>query len=79
MSSRPPHPRSQGPAAGCPAKEGLNPASSPFTVDGVIADADREGIETMVFFPSVALAVPSVQDREFGTAFARAYNTWLAG
>ena len=73
------YPRSQGPAAGCPAKEGLNPASSPFTVDGVIADADREGIETMVFFPSVALAVPSVQDREFGTAFARAYNTWLAG
>ena len=72
------YPRSQGPAAGCPAKEGLNPASSPFTVDGVIADADREGIETMVFFPSAALGLPAFTDQQFAADVARAYNRWLA-
>jgi len=73
------YPRSIGPAAGCPVAEGLNPAASPFTPEGVLADADREGIETMVFFPSVALAAPSVEDARFGAEFARLYNRWLAG
>jgi hypothetical protein len=74
-----PYPRSAGPGAGCPAAQGLLEGANPFTPEGVLADADREGIETMVFFPSVALAVPSLEDAAFGAEFARLYNRWLAG
>lgn len=74
-----PYPMSRGPGAGCPPTEGLRSEANPFTVDGVIADAEREGIEKMVFFPSVALAAPSIEDPTFGAELARRYNAWLAG
>jgi predicted TIM-barrel fold metal-dependent hydrolase len=73
-----PYPCSRGPGAGCPAREGLNPAASPFTPEGVLADADREGVDTVVFFPSTALGLPGFADTAFAGEFARLYNRWLA-
>src|SRR5438477_6648830 len=73
-----PYPQSKGPGAGCPAAEGLNPAAEPFTADGVIRDADREGIDAMVFFPSATLGLPAFDDAAFAAEVARAYNKWLA-
>ena len=74
-----PYPQSRGPGAGCPAAQGLNPAADPFSADGVVRDADREGIDTMVFFPSAALGLPAFDDARFAAEFARLYNRWLAG
>ncbi len=74
-----PYPQSRGPGAGCPPMEGLNPEAMPFTADGVIQDADREGIDAMVFFPSAMLGLPNFDDAGFAADLARAYNRWLAG
>ncbi len=76
-----PYPQSRGPGAGCPPDQGLciDRGANPFTPEGVLADADREGIATMVFFPNVALALPSIEDPRFAAEFARLYNRWLAG
>jgi uncharacterized protein len=75
------YPHSFGPGAGCPAAEGLclDRGANPFTPEGVLADADREGIDTMIFFPSAALGVPAFTDQTFVAEFARLYNRWLAG
>jgi predicted TIM-barrel fold metal-dependent hydrolase len=76
-----PYPQSRGAGAGCPAAEGLclDRGANPFTPEGVLADADREGIDTMVFFPSVGLGLPGFLDAAFAAEFARLYNAWLAG
>jgi len=76
-----PYPQSSGPGAGCRFDEGmcLDRGANPFTVDGVLADADREGIDTMVLFPSAALGLPGYEDQRFAAEVARAYNRWLAG
>jgi predicted TIM-barrel fold metal-dependent hydrolase len=76
-----PYPRSKGPGAGCPPDQGLctDRGANPFTVEGVLRDADREGIDTMVFFPSVALGLPAFTDPGFAAEVARLYNGWLAG
>ena len=75
-----PYPKDFGPGAGCPAAEGLclDRGINPFTPEGMLADADREGIETMVFFPSAALGLPAYQDQVFAAEMARSYNRWLA-
>jgi hypothetical protein len=73
-----PYPQSRGPGAGCPPAQGLNPAAEPFTSEGVVRDADREGIDAMVFFPSAALGLPAFTDAGFAAEFARLYNRWLA-
>jgi len=75
-----PYPQSTGPGAGCRFDEGmcLERGANPFTVEGVLADADREGIDTMVFFPSAALGLPGYDDQRFAAEVARAYNRWLA-
>jgi predicted TIM-barrel fold metal-dependent hydrolase len=75
-----PYPQSQGPGAGCPPDQGLclERGANPFTPEGVLADADREGIETMVFFPSVGLGLPGFEDLAFAAEFSRLYNEWLA-
>lgn len=76
-----PYPQSSGPGAGCRAEEGmsLDRGANPFTPDGVLADADKEGIDRMVFFPSAALGLPGYVDQQFAGEFARAYNRWMAG
>jgi predicted TIM-barrel fold metal-dependent hydrolase len=75
------YPQSTGPGAGCRFDEGMciDRGANPFSVDGVLADADREGIDAMVFFPSAALGLPGYEDRRFAAEMARAYNRWLAG
>ncbi|MFQ5666709.1 MAG: amidohydrolase family protein [Candidatus Binatia bacterium] len=74
------YPQDSGPGAGCPPAEGLclDRGINPFTPAGVVADADREGIDTMVFFPSAALGLPAYDDQGFAADMARAYNRWLA-
>jgi len=75
-----PYPKDFGPGAGCPPSEGLclDRGINPFSPDGVLTDADREGIDTMVFFPSAALGLPAFVDQAFATEMARAYNRWLS-
>ena len=75
------YPQSTGPGAGCRYDEGLavDRGANPFTVDGVLTDADREGIDAMVLFPSAALGLPGYTDQAFAAAAARAYDHWLAG
>jgi predicted TIM-barrel fold metal-dependent hydrolase len=75
-----PYPKSSGPGAGCPADQGLcvDRGANPFTVDGVLQDADREGIDKIVFFPSAMLGLPAYEDFGFAAEVARLYNAWLA-
>ncbi len=75
-----PYPQDFGPGAGCPPAEGLclDRGINPFTAEGIVADADREGIDTMVFFPSAALGLPAYTDQAFAGEMARRYNRWLA-
>jgi uncharacterized protein len=75
------YPNASGPGAGCHAKHGmcLDRGANPFTAAGVMHDADREGIDAMVFFPSAALGLPGFTDAAFAAEFARLYNRWLAG
>lgn len=75
-----PYPQSSGPGAGCRAEEGmcLDRGANPFGGEGVLADADREGIDRMVFFPSAQLGLPGYEDQRFAAEVARLYNAWLA-
>jgi predicted TIM-barrel fold metal-dependent hydrolase len=75
-----PYPKSSGPGAGCPADQGLcvDRGANPFTVEGVIEDADREGINVVVLFPSAMLGLPAYEDQRFAAEVARLYNAWLA-
>ncbi|MBI3782830.1 MAG: amidohydrolase [Deltaproteobacteria bacterium] len=74
-----PYPQSTGPGAGCRAEEGmcLDRGANPFTPEGVLADADKEGIDRLVFFPSAALGLPAYSDNQFAAAVARMYNQWM--
>ena len=74
------YPQAFGPGAGCRAEDGLclDRGADPFSVEGVLRDADREGIDAMVFFPSVALGLPAFEDHQFAAEMARRYNQWLA-
>jgi predicted TIM-barrel fold metal-dependent hydrolase len=76
-----PYPQSRGPGAGCRPDEGLclERGANPFTAEGVLQDADREGIDGVVFFPSAMLGLPAFEDQEFAATVARLYNRWLAG
>ena len=48
------------------------------TAQGVLGDADRDHIDTMVLYPSFGLCAPSLEDPEFAAGFARLYNQWIA-
>ena len=75
------YPEFEGPGAGCPPEHGLCSAAGiePGSVEGMLRDADREGIDRMVLFPSLGLAVPGFEDLGFAAGFARLYNEWIAG
>lgn len=75
-----PYPNPVGPGAGCPPAEGMatDRGVNPFTPEGVLADADREQIQTLVFFPSALLGLPGFVDQSFAAEAARRYNRWLA-
>ncbi len=74
------YPEPEGPGAGCPPEHGITTAEGvdPSSVEGVLADADREGIDQMVLFPSMGLAVPSFEDLRFAAQFAALYNEFIA-
>jgi predicted TIM-barrel fold metal-dependent hydrolase len=74
------YPEFEGPGAGCPPEHGLCDAAGidPRSVEGTLRDADREGIDRMVLFPSMGLAVPSFADLAFAAGFARLYNEYIA-
>jgi predicted TIM-barrel fold metal-dependent hydrolase len=75
-----PYPQYEGPGAGCPPEHGLTTAAGvdPGTVDGVLANADTDGIDEMVLFPSFGLCVPTLEDPALGAGLARLYNRWAA-
>jgi len=75
-----PYPDAEGPGAGCPPEHGMTQAEGvdPTTPEGVLANADADGIEAMVMFPSFGLCVPTIRDRALGSAVARLYNEWAA-
>lgn len=73
------YPQSVGPGAGVRPGDALcGHGIDPSTAAGVLADADREGIERMVLYPSLALAVPGLRDPALAVGFARAFNAHVA-
>src|SRR6478672_6834466 len=74
------YPEADGPGAGCPREHGLSTAAGIdySSADGVLGDADRDQIDTMVLYPSLGLCAPTLEDPEFAAGFARLYNQWIA-
>ena len=74
------YPDPEGPGAGCPPEHGLSraPGISPYTPEGTLANADQDGIDHMVFFPSFGLRAPSIESRKTAVEFAELYNEWIA-
>jgi uncharacterized protein len=74
------YPDAHGPGAGCPPEKGMTEAEGvdPRSPASVMANADTDGIDTMVLFPSFGLCVPTIEDPSLGSAVARAYNAWAA-
>src|SRR5580765_8618759 len=74
------YPEDRGPGAGCPPEHGLSVVDGINwgSADGVLKDADRDHIDTMVLYPSFGLCAPSLEDPEFAAGFARLYNGWIA-
>ncbi|HXW31466.1 MAG TPA: amidohydrolase family protein [Acidimicrobiales bacterium] len=75
-----PIPDYEGPGAGCPPDHGITAAEgvNPHSVDGVLANADADGMDQMVLYPSFGLCVPSVQDPTLAEGIARMYNRWIS-
>src|ERR1700755_2667417 len=74
------YPEDSGPGAGCPPERGISKASdiNHSSAQGVLGDADRDQIDTMVLYPSLGLCAPSLEDPRFAAGFARLYNGWIA-
>lgn len=72
-------PNSTGKGCGVDAATSLTlKANNPFEPHGVIADADREGIEVMVCYPSLGIGATAFDDIDFADDFARRWNRWAA-
>jgi predicted TIM-barrel fold metal-dependent hydrolase len=73
------YPHQEGPGAGCPPQHGIHEAAGDVNSPaGVVAAADREGIDKMVLFPSLALGVSGIAEPAFAVDFARVYNRFVA-
>ncbi|NNL66522.1 MAG: amidohydrolase [Myxococcales bacterium] len=74
------YPEFEGPGAGCPPEHALCETGGldPFAVEGVLAACDLEGIDQMVLFPSLGLAVPGFREPELARGFAQLYNEFIA-
>lgn len=74
------YPEDSGPGAGCPREHGLSTAAGidHSSAEGVLRDADRDHIDTMVLYPSLGLCAPSLEDPGLAAGFARLYNQWIA-
>ena len=66
------YPESSGPGAGCPTEHGLSAAEgiNCRSADGMLGDADRDQIDTMVLYPSLGLCTPTLEDPEFAAGLA---------
>ncbi|HEX3795381.1 MAG TPA: amidohydrolase family protein [Acidimicrobiales bacterium] len=75
-----PYPDPEGPGAGCPADQGVSsePGLDASSAAGIVANADSDGMDEMVLFPSFAMCVPSIEDPFLGSTVARMYNEWAA-
>jgi len=72
-------PNSTGRGCGVDARTSITQrATNPFEPAGVIADAEREGIERMVAYPSLGLGATAFEDACFAEDFARRWNRWAA-
>jgi predicted TIM-barrel fold metal-dependent hydrolase len=74
------YPEPEGPGAGCPPQHGLSnaPGIEPSTLEGMLRDADREGIDRMVLYPSMGLAAPTRRDPRVAAEFSALYNGYIA-
>ncbi|HET9565510.1 MAG TPA: amidohydrolase, partial [Mycobacterium sp.] len=65
------YPESSGPGAGCPTEHGLSVADgiNCRSAEGVLGDADRDQIDTMVLYPSLGLCTPTLEDPDFAAGF----------
>lgn len=73
------YPHQDGTGAGCPPQHGIHTkASDVNSPAGVVADADREGIDEMVLFPSLGLGTTGIEDPTFAVDFAGVYNRYVA-
>ncbi len=74
------YPEDRGPGAGVPVEHGLSkaPGINCASAEGVLGDAQRDHIDTMVLYPSLGLCAPTLEDPEFAAGFARLYNQWVA-
>ena len=75
-----PYPYYEGPGPAARPQNGMTeaPGVDPRSPAGVVANADTDGIDAMVLFPSFGLCVPTIEDPALGSAVARIYNTWAA-
>src|ERR1051326_815212 len=75
------YPEFEGPGAGCPPEPGLttSPGGDPYPPEGTLANADVDGIDPMVFYPSFGLRAPSIESRKVAIEFCDFYNEWIAG
>ena len=72
------YPEPPGPGMGCPAAHSIAPDANPATAASMLADVDRDQIDRMVLFPSIALFGASIRDRRLARDFATLYSEWLA-
>jgi hypothetical protein len=73
------YPHQEGPGAGCPPQHGIHTAAGDVNSPaGVLADADREGIDRMVLFPSLGLGAAGIEEPAFAVDFAGVYNRFVA-
>src|SRR6185369_15025280 len=70
------YPEPEGPGAGCPPEHGISKVDgiNPWSPEGTLADARRDGIDQMVFFPSFGLRAPTIETRSVANGFCQLYN-----
>lgn len=76
-----PYPQVGGPATGPHPDHGLmrpEQEAHPFSIEGVLTDADRDGIDEMVLFPGFGNFAFTVVNHELAVGMARLYNEWIA-
>ena len=75
-----PFPRSTGRGCGVDTATSITPkATNPFEPAGIVRDADTEGIEVMIAYPSLGLGATAFTDPAFAEDFCRRWNRWAAG
>ncbi|HLK12902.1 MAG TPA: amidohydrolase family protein [Candidatus Binatia bacterium] len=72
-------PRSEGRGCGVDTPTSITPkATNPFEPAGILRDADAEGIDVMVAYPSLGIGATAFSDPAFAEDFCRRWNRWAA-